>query len=108
MKLSYEEFLLAAREGRQSQEFWHDLQVLYSEPTGPLRVLVKMLLEMRDGLSEALINTHMVDEASIRKAVGTQGQLSGLTIALQAIYEAMRKPEDDNPEVSAEQRGAAP
>lgn len=108
MMVDYESFLAAARQAEPGPRFWHELQSLYAEPGGTLRVLVHMFLQHRDVLVEALVKTHMVNEEAIRKAVGTQGQLSGIDLLLQEIFEAMRKPNEPADEVSAEQRGAAP
>jgi hypothetical protein len=109
MMLDYDGFLSAARQAEPDGNLHRELGQLFAEPSGTLRVLVAMILQQRDQLVEALVKTHMVDEAAIRRAIGTQGQLSGIDTVLQSIFGAMRKPTDEPAEeVSTDQHRSAP
>lgn len=94
---SYEEFLARAREAQPRKSFARELQHLYVD-NGTLQILVKMILQQRDVLLEALVNRHIVDETSVRMAIGTQGQVSGMDTILQSIFEAMKEEKADEME----------
>ena len=106
--MQYSEFLRLGREAQVGPTLNRELRQLYAEPGGTLRAVVLMLLQQREALTEALLGRQMMSDQDIRAAIGTQGQINGLDIALQSIHEAMTKEPDNVEEVSTEQRSAVP
>jgi hypothetical protein len=107
--MNYDEFLARAKSAAPYPGFGRDLNQLYAEG-GTLCVLVLMILQFRQDLTEALLGRQMMSDQDIRAAIGTQGQINGIDIVLHGIHEAIEKDRNDESadEVSAEQRRAAP
>ena len=106
--MQYNEFLQLGAKAEVGQSLNRELRQLYAEPGGTLRAIVRLCLEQREALTEALLGRQMMSDQDIRAAIGTQGQINGIDIVLQGIHEAMTKEPDHVEEVSAEQRSAVP
>jgi hypothetical protein len=97
--VTYDEFIERGRVATADDGFQRELRQLYA-PGGTLTVLVRMILELRSDLGEALVGRQMMSDADIRAAIGTQGQILGMDIILHGIHEAMTQ-EITDVEVSA-------
>lgn len=93
--MTYDEFLAQAKEARPRKDFHRELRALYVE-NGTLQVLVLMILQQRKELMEAFAARPMLQEADIRASIGVQGQINGIDVVLQSIFEAMKDPQDED------------
>jgi hypothetical protein len=109
-QLSYEEFLARAKEVQElDKTFGKQLRSLYVDK-GTLQQLVRATLDLRDDLKEALAKNHIVNEESIRMAIGMQGQVSGIDTVLGLIFDQMNAAEDNeaDEDEQSERSGQAP
>jgi hypothetical protein len=96
MRLSYDEFIARAMEVQKLDSgLGAQFRQLYVE-RGTLQQLVRMILDMRSDLKEALVNTRLLSEENIRLALGIQGQVSGIDIILDLILTQMNAEENDD------------
>ena len=94
--MEYEQFLALAKEATPTPMLPRMLRASF-ENNGPLAQLVHIIVhDVRQGMVENLINTHMISEETIRKALGTQGQISGVDNILHFINEAMKEPQHED------------
>jgi hypothetical protein len=62
---------------------------------GPMAYLVAGIFVLKKQFTQQLLTTHMTTDEAIRKAIGTQGQLSGIDFVLQLLIEFMTAPPKD-------------
>lgn len=110
--LSYDEFLARAKEVQElDKTFGKQLRSLYVD-RGTLQQLVRAILDMRDDLKEALAKGHIVNEESIRLAIGVQGQISGIDTVLGLIFDQINtadsEADEDERNAEPERSGQAP
>jgi hypothetical protein len=95
--MTYEEFLLAAKEVSElDKDFDKQLRALFVQK-GTLKQLVRAILDYRMDISVAFERSDIVSEDAVKVAIGLQGQIRGIDNILALIHELMTqtKPEEE-------------